>query len=246
MRSPWINLLCLPCAGASATMYMRWRRLLPAWIRVVPVELPGRGLRFAEPLVQSFDALVEQLCDEHVRDRSGHFALFGHSMGALLAYGMTQRLRALQQRLPCALFVSGSPAPSKRDASRYVNQGSDTELIVDLRRQGGTPDEVFENAELLRMTLNTLRADYRVCNSFVHRPVGPLPMPVHVFAGRNDDIAPPRLAAWQSETSMAYSLDWFEGGHFFIRQEEGLVLQVVVRELLHQFTGVTLPATAAA
>lgn len=55
MRPPLVSLLCLPCAGASATMYLRWRRLLPKWIQVVPVELPGRGGRLAEALVEDFD-----------------------------------------------------------------------------------------------------------------------------------------------------------------------------------------------
>ncbi len=237
VRPPLLNVLCLPCAGASATMYLRWRRLLPEWIRVVPVELPGRGERLAEPLAEDFDALVAQLCHEQASLLSGHFALFGHSMGALLAYGMAQHLRAAGLSLPQALFVSGSPAPSRRDPGRFQGKEGDAALIADLRKQGGTPQAVFDNAELLRLTLDTLGADYRVCQSFTHRAAQPLPLPLHVFGGRDDDISTERLQAWQKEAAGMFSLRWFEGGHFFIRQKEDLVLQAIVRELLHPVTG---------
>lgn len=170
-----LKLLCLPCAGASATMYLRWRRLLPRWIEIVPVELPGRGSRLGEHFVEDFGTLADRLCDEQaavMRGSSGGpqaFALFGHSMGALLAHGMAQRLRERGERLPRALIVSGSAAPSRRDTSRLQQAlGDDQALAADLRRQGGTPDEVFDNAELLRLTLDVLGADYRVCDSYRH------------------------------------------------------------------------------
>lgn len=92
MHAP-LTLLCLPCAGASATMYLRWRRLLPHWIRIAPVELPGRGSRLGEPAVEDFGQLVSLLCAEQRQAMRGRFALLGHSMGALLAFGMARQLR---------------------------------------------------------------------------------------------------------------------------------------------------------
>ena len=246
MRPPFIDLLALPCAGASATMYLRWRRLLPEWIRVVPVELPGRGGRLDEPFAQDFEQLVAQLCDEHAPSLLKRYALFGHSMGALLAYGIAQRQRALRSPLPQALFVSASAAPARRDPDRFAGKNHDHALIADLRQQGGTPDEVFGDAELLRLTLDTLKADYRVCESF--RPVAadPLPTPIHVFAGRQDDIEAERIEAWQREAGDSFSLDWFEGGHFFLRAHEQGVLAAIVRGLMHQFSRVERAAPALA
>lgn len=227
-------------------MYLRWRRLLPEWIRVVPVELPGRGSRLGEPFIEDFAQLVARLCEEHAGVLQGRYALFGHSMGALLAHGMARHQRSLQRELPQALFASASPAPSQRDPKRFAGKDSDQALVAELRQQGGTPQEVFDSAELLRLTLATLGADYRVCESFRHVPDHPLPVPIHVFAGRQDDIELARVQAWRSDTSRFFSLDWFDGGHFFIRQHEAAVLAAIVRGLVHQFSGVEHAMLAAA
>lgn len=237
MRPSCIDLLVLPCAGASAAMYLRWRRLLPEWVRVVPVELPGRGRRLGEPFAEDFDSLVAQLCEEQAASLRGSYALFGHSMGALLAWGIAQRQRALARPLPWSLFVSASPAPSQRDPERFAGMHHDAALIADMRKQGGTPEEVFASPELMRLALDTLGADYRLCDSFRRTAPPSLPMPVHVFAGRGDDIAAARIEAWRREAGGTFSLDWFEGGHFFIRPHEQQVLSAIVRELVHRFSG---------
>ncbi|MFB8830317.1 thioesterase II family protein [Azotobacter sp. CWF10] len=124
MRPPLIDLLVLPCAGASATMYLRWRRLLPSWVRLVPVELPGRGARLGEPCIEDFERLVAQLCDEQAGAMDGRCALLGHSMGALLAYGIAQRQRALSRR--CRGPCSSRRAPRRRGAIQSASPARTT------------------------------------------------------------------------------------------------------------------------
>jgi len=219
-----LDLLVLPCAGASATMYLRWRRLLPEWLRLVPIELPGRGARCNEPYVKDFDALVAMLCDEQAAALQGNFVLLGHSMGALLAYGMSLRQHALSRPLPRLLVVSASAAPRCRSSERYASRHDDATLIADLRKQGGTPDEVFTHGEMLRMTLATLAADYCVCASFRPGKSPALAVPIHAFGGRHDDIAQHDIEQWRQETGGRFSIEWFDGGHFFIRDQEPDVL----------------------
>jgi surfactin synthase thioesterase subunit len=233
MRGP-LSLLCLPCAGASAAMYLRWRRFLPPWVRIVPVELPGRGARMGEAFVEDFDAMVARICTEQAGAMHGDFAIFGHSMGALLAQGVTRRLQASRRPMPRALLVSGCAAPTRRDPERFDGGEDDDSLIAELRKQGGTPEEVFASDELMRITLDTLRADRRACRSHdVRATVGapPLPLPIHAFAGRQDDIEAQAMAAWSKETAGAFTLDWFDGGHFFLRQHETEFLAALVRHL---------------
>ena len=226
-----IALFVLPCAGASATMFLRWRRDLPPWIRLNPIELPGRGTRINEAFVDDFDRLVAQLCAEQADALQGHYALFGHSLGAWLAWGMAQHLRTLGARLPAHLFVSASPAPSMRDTDYFEGKDSDEALVEELRRQGGTPEEVLHSAELRRMSLDTLAADYRVGASFRHGHVDPLPIPLHALAGRDDDISAEQVRGWEAEATGLFTAEWFDGGHFFIREQQRQVLETVVRKL---------------
>lgn len=229
MQAP-VTLLCLPCAGASASMYVRWRRLLPAWITVMPVELPGRGSRIGDVPIEDYRKLVSLLSKERIGTLPARYALWGHSMGALLAYGMGVGLYKMG-RPPEALLVSGCAAPSRRDAKRFMGRNDDATLIADLRKQGGTPEEVLVNAELMRIVLNVLRADYRVCGSFHYTASERAPFPVHVFAGRTDDIGSEQIEAWSSVAGKGITTDWFDGGHFFIRDSEAQVLDVITRHL---------------
>ncbi|MFY0476113.1 thioesterase II family protein [Achromobacter marplatensis] len=226
-----ITLLCLPCAGASATMYLRWRRLLPAWIRVEPLELAGRGSRIADPFSAGFEAAVDDVCARARPWLSGRYALYGHSMGALLAYGAARRLCMLGLPPPQRLIASGSASPSARDNSRLARMRGQADLLDDLRRQGGTPQAVFDDAELLALTLAVLEADYALCLDYRHDDAAQLALPVHVMGGRRDDIAPERLRAWQDVTQEPATLEYFDGGHFFIRDSETAVLGAIAAHL---------------
>ena len=201
-----LTLFSLPCAGASAAMYLRWRRRLPSWVRVQPIELPGRGERLHETPEKTFDALAARLCDELAMNPSRRYALFGHSMGALLAYRVAHCLRARMRPLPVALLVSACAAPSQQDWKRYADKDSDASLIAELRKQDGTPEEVFENPELLSMTLGLLGADYRICASFRYQKLPPLSLPIHVFVGHADEIEVSKTAHWRLESAANISL----------------------------------------
>lgn len=215
-------------------MYFRWRRLLPAWIEIVPLELPGRGSRTTEPVVRNFDMLSSRLCQELLPGLTKTYAFFGHSMGALLAYDVVNKLRENKARMPTALFVSACGAPSGRTNEYFPSEKDTSSLVADLHKHGGTPGELFLDAELLRMAVNLLGADYRICESFLHPNLPPLPVPIHVFAGKDDDIEAHRLVAWKYESTMDITVDWFEGGHFFIQKNEASLLNTIVTRLKHE------------
>lgn len=225
-----VSLLCLPCGGASATIYARWRLHLPRWVRLVPIELPGRGARAAELFSCNIDELVEQLCLEHARVLETPYALFGHSMGGLLVYAMARHLQQQRRRLPSMMFASASPAPSS-DSWRFARRDSDEALLRDLHRYGGTPDDVLESPEMLRFALDTLAADYVLCNSFEYRGAAQLPIPLRILAGRDDEIRQEQLAAWRRETTASFGIHWFNGGHFYLRPQEKSVVRLIAQQL---------------
>lgn len=229
-----VNLLCLPYSGASAMVYSRWRRKLPAWLQVRPVELPGRGARLGEPLHTDMQGLARQLAAEQRLAANAPYALLGHSLGALLAFELAHALQGLGCNPPLALFACGTAAPTRRedyDGNNWREPKTDPELLDELRTLQGTPEEVLANPELMSLTLPILRADFLLCGTYAYRQRPALQCPLHVLGGENDRASDEQLDAWRLETRGAFYRQMFSGGHFFIHEHEDRVLAAVTRAL---------------
>ncbi|MDQ8728325.1 alpha/beta fold hydrolase [Bradyrhizobium sp. LHD-71] len=226
-----MRLLCLPYSGGSAMLYARWRRLLPSWIDVQPVEWPGRGVRMDEPLATDPLQLASQLASELHPNIDRPYALFGHSLGALIAFELAHSLLDRCAPAPLVLFASGTEAPAVRDGSRWRQPLSDAALLKELRGLRGTPDEALSNDEIMRMALPVLRADFLMCGAYVHRERRPLPCPIHVFGGDDDDTSRASLEAWKRETAAGFALDILQGHHFFIHTQQAEMLSLITSVL---------------
>lgn len=228
-----MDIYCLPYSGASALVYSRWRRKLPDWLAVRPVELPGRGSRLGESLQTDMCTLARQLAKELMPELRRPYALFGHSLGALLAFELTHALRELGCPPPLMLFASGTAAPTRREdyEKGYAQAKSDEELFAELRDLQGTSEEVLANRELMNLTLPILRADFLMCGRYRYRQRPLLELPIHVLGGKSDRSSMEQLQAWGEETVSDFSLSMFEGGHFFIHERESRVLQVIIERL---------------
>ncbi|MBR1143102.1 thioesterase II family protein [Bradyrhizobium sp. AUGA SZCCT0431] len=229
-----MRLFCLPYSGGSAMFYARWRRLLPAWIDVRPVEWPGRGARMDEPLATDPRELAAQLAGEIHARLEGPYALFGHSLGALIAFEVAHSLLDRGAPAPAIFFGSGTEAPAVRDGSKWRLPLSDDALLRELRNLQGTPDEALANAELMRSALPVLRADFLMCGAYTYRPRSPLPCPIHIFGGIDDETSRQSLEAWQQETSAEFALDMLPGHHFFIHTQQAELLDLVGSALARQ------------
>jgi surfactin synthase thioesterase subunit len=230
-----MRLICLPYAGGSAMVYARWKRSLPSWIDVVPLEWPGRGVRMDEPLHTDPSALADQLAAELVREPfAGPYALFGHSLGGLIAFETAHRLLARGAPAPRMLFVSGTEAPTKRDGDRWREPLNDDALREELLRLKGTPREAFESLEIMRSALPVLRADFLMCGNYVDRRREALPFPIHAFGGELDETDHEALKAWGRETAVAFGVDMLPGDHFFIHSQQAALLNRIATLLAHQ------------
>ena len=227
-----VRLLCLPHAGAGEAVYMPWRSGLPAWVDLVPVALPGRGRRLAEAPLAHCGALTELLYAELQPHLSGPYALFGHSMGALLAYELAHRARQFGGRAPCSLFVSGSASPTRRAADPAWS-GSDDEIWSVVRELDGTADELLQDAEWRSLVLPALRADLQLCARYQARARPPLDCPVFVLTGRSDPATRDAgaVAAWCRESQRGGELRCFPGDHFFVHDQRRPVISFITDKL---------------
>lgn len=238
-KTPWLRvvkhdpfaalrLFCFSYAGAGANAYRAWADAPFAGVEIVAVQLPGRETRMREEAFTAVTPLVETLVRELAPylDRKP-FLFFGHSMGALVSFELTRELRRQAKPLPRALFVSGRRGPDaaaeKRD--RVMHRMNDADLIAELREMNGTSAGVMEHPELLELLLPIFRADFSVCENWQYDDDAPLAMPIHAFGGVDDPgVSRDHLQAWERQTEAAYTLEQFEGDHFYVNHSRDQLL----------------------
>ena len=218
------QLFCLPHAGAGASVYREWVALLAPEVNVVPVQLPGREGRYKEPPRRSVFQLADELAGPLADLAGPDFALFGHSMGALLAYRLTQELVA-RGRPPRRLFVSGLCAPQLGPAWPEAHLLPDPDLITLMEELEGTSSEVLAHPDLVRLLLPLMRADLEVCATYRHPAEPALPVPVTALGGRRDPgVSVEEMQAWQQVTEGGFDAEFFPGGHFYLHTGQDEVL----------------------
>ncbi|MFN8470344.1 MAG: alpha/beta fold hydrolase [Caldilineaceae bacterium] len=229
-----LRLFCLPYAGAGASVYHAWSRLLPPTIELCAVQLPGREVRVREtPYTRFGEAITglgEALCP--LLDRP--YALFGHSLGALLAFELARWFRHRGHPEPEVLFVSSRRPPQLPEPYPPVADLPDEEFTAKIQeRYGGIPQVILQEPELMRMFLPILRADFKVLESYRYSVEPPLACALAVFGGSEDAIATPSaLHEWQQHTAAAFSMRQFAGGHFYLQTARAEVVASVVDVLL--------------
>ncbi|WKU07094.1 thioesterase II family protein [Micromonospora sp. HUAS LYJ1] len=231
-----VRLYCLPCAGGGASMFRRWATLLPDWVELRAVRLPGRQGRHREPSFtdchRGAEALADALAGPLAAEPPGGYAIFGHSMGAMLGY-LLIRLRQRAGLPPPALFAAASwPVAGAAPGVMPDPADTDEDFCATLRTLGGVPPEMLDDPQMLRLTLPILRADFQLCRSYRWRPDGPLPCPVAAFGGIDDRVTPPEgLAEWKQHSADFRGLRLFDGGHFFFQDRPEDLVTAVTSEL---------------
>jgi len=229
-----IRLLCLHPAGTGASFYQDWSTAMPADVEVLAVQLPGREGRFVEPPLSGYQQAVAATHAALRPYLARPYALFGHSMGALLAYGVALAARRHGDPAPERLFVSGTTGPGVARTRTGRAGWTDAELVDELVRMGGTPKEVLAEADLLALILPLLRTDFALCDSFEESAafsVGaqpPLDCPVSILGGDEDERPAADLAPWAAVTSAGSIQRGFPGGHFFLRDPSAAAVRAAV------------------
>jgi medium-chain acyl-[acyl-carrier-protein] hydrolase len=228
-----VRLFCFPYAGGAAHIFRQWARRLPEGVEVCAVEPPGRGVRWRERPFTSLGELVAAAGPALLPFMDRHFAFYGHSMGALIAFELARRLREAGRPEPAHLLVSGCRAPQLPDTRDDTYDLPDPEFVEELRRLRGTPPEVLEYEELLRLMLPLLRADFAVAQTYRYSEGPPLGCPLTAVGGlRDEEVTRAHLTPWRELTAGPFSLHMLPGDHFFLRASQDVLLEVIARQLV--------------
>ena len=222
-RSPELRLVCIPHAGGGASTFRDWSRGLPT-ADVGVVQLPGRAGRLGEPLVESVSAAADGAADAIARLATYPTVLFGHGLGALIAFEAARRLRDRQWPL-LALFVSGRRAPALRDPEPPIAHLPVSVFLAEVRRRfGGLPDAALSDDESAPLLVRSLRADFAMAEGYRYEQAAPFDCPIVACGGTADPHASPSdLVAWRTETRSRVSVHTFAGGHLYLERERAAV-----------------------
>uniref|UniRef100_A0AAU3GVM0 Alpha/beta fold hydrolase n=1 Tax=Streptomyces sp. NBC_01401 TaxID=2903854 RepID=A0AAU3GVM0_9ACTN len=226
-----VRLVCLPHAGGAASYWYPLSAAEAPEIEVLAVQYPGRQDRYREPCLTTIEALADQVTEALLPHRNRPIALLGHSMGAVIGFEVARRLEALGT-LPVALFASGRRAPSRHRDEDVHLRGVDG-IVAELRTMGGTDPQTLQDAEMLRMIVPTVRADYNAVENYSFQPGPPLSCPVHAMVGDSDNnVTLEDAEAWREHTTGGSELHVFSGGHFYLNQHQAEVVHLITDRLL--------------
>ncbi len=227
-----LRLFCFPYAGGGASIFRAWPNNSPLDLEVCPVQLPGRENRLLEPPFSRLSALIDSLTKVLLPYLDLPFAIFGHSMGALISFELTRELRRQHGLNPAMLFVSAHRAPQVPDAKAPIHHLPETTFLEKLRRLGGASETALENAELMRLMLPTLRADFALCENYHYTSEDPIRCPISAFGGLQDrEVSERDLAAWRYQTQSAFMLRMFPGGHLFLNLVPRSIVRAITDDL---------------
>ncbi|MEU2178572.1 alpha/beta fold hydrolase [Nocardia sp. NPDC019219] len=228
------HLLCFPPGGGSATAFRDLAQRFGAGVAVFAVQYPGRQDRVGEDLIADLVTLADRIAREVLAQGPlERLSLFGHSMGATVAFETARRLERAGQPV-ATLFVSGRPAPEFEETQR-LHLASDDDLIDDLVRLASDPAPL----ELLRaepglaeLVLPAVRADYQAVETYRHRAGEPLRAEIAALVGTEDPTMRPEQAeGWRAHTSGGFDRATFPGGHFYLDERGAEVAGFVARHL---------------
>lgn len=215
LREASVRIVCFHAAGCQPTVFAEWQRHLPANVCVTPVVLPMHGSRLSESMPQSFQEIANDLLDDcpELFDRAT--ILFGHSMGAIIAYEVACLLQ-MRGRQPVALVASGAQSPDRREVVDRTIGLTDDEFLDVLRAYGSIREDLLHDRAFLDYYLPIVRADFALCERYTWQSRPALSLPIHTFNGEEDThIGRDGIERWRNFTCIGCTHHVFRGGHFY-------------------------------
>ncbi len=225
------KIYCIPYAGGSAYIYKRLFKT-DDMLEIVPIELAGRGSRSSEGFYMRFEEAVSDVYDNIVNDINNNieYAIYGHSMGSLIAYEVYYKLKMQGEKLPNHIFLSGCRTPENMRKTKY-SEMNDDEFIISISKLGGTPVEILQNTEFGNAFLPILKSDFSMIEGYSSRKYEDLiTVPVTIFHGKDDFISQTEIQGWKALCNEV-SIYLFDGNHFFINHQFKEITRIIKYKL---------------
>ncbi|MER7700556.1 alpha/beta fold hydrolase [Streptomyces sp. NPDC096095] len=231
--APALRLICVPFAGAGPAAFQGWSGLLPESVEPWLLRLPGRESRFREEPRTEVPLVVKEAAAVLGPALDGPYALFGHSLGALIAFELARELRRSYGAEPAHLSVSARSAPHLPLRHAVVHQLPD-DLFLDALdvRFNAIPPAIRDEPQMRALYLPVLRADVTLLETYEYTEEAPLDCPITAYGGMEDpEFRGTELAEWSRHTASSHRLRMFPGGHFFLNEQRAELVSDVTEDL---------------
>lgn len=222
-------LFCLPYAGGSEVIYYKWKKYLNPSIQLESIELKGRGKRYGEIFYETLDEAVEDIL-RNIKDKimDDDYAIYGHSMGSLLAYELYYKIKEQKLKNPRHIFFSGYKAPSIIRKKENIYTLPDYDFMKKVIELGGTPEELVKNKELLEIFLPVIRSDFKILENYNYKErEDKIECDVSILNGKQDSINLEEILAWKKHVDKGFKVYNFEGDHFFINNNVENIINTI-------------------
>jgi len=221
-----------PWAGAGASVFRTWPDHLPESLELCVPCLPGRDARVDEAPVSLMAPLVASLAQEMLPWLNLPYALFGHSMGALVSFDLAHELSRIGSP-PAHLFVSGQRGPRLAYPGQPIFALPDERFLAEIKaRYNNIPQAVLEDRAMMRVLLRRLRADFTLVEDYRYRAERRLVSPITAFGGTEDRrITRELVEAWSAETSGSFKVCMLPGDHFFVNSSRADLISIICAQL---------------
>ncbi len=234
---PWVKrfpgdgsdgaVVVFPHAGGAATSYRQLATALADRnIDTYVVQYPQRADRLAEPAPDTLGDLAADLFAAGDWRNAGPLRLFGHCMGALVAFEFA-RIAERSGVEVTELWVSAGQAPSTVAGSPPAPL-TEREVLADMVDLDGTDPRLLADEDFVELLLMAVRADYQAFNRYSCDRTVRIEADLHALGGHADHrISQEMLRGWAFHTTAAFTLSLFDGGHFYINDHIDIVAELI-------------------
>lgn len=221
------SIISIPYAGGNRYSFVNFRAFFPSTLNFVTLELPGRGARLDEGLLNELPSMVNDLYTQIKPFLNHDYVIYGHSMGGMLGNLLIQKLNEYGEKMPLHFFVTGCRSPINNHSRKIFHSLSDDEFWQELQTLGGLPADILHNNALMDFFLPIIRADFKSVETYKYKKGVKYNVDITAITGLEDSIGEKDLKEWSNETSAELRTFCLPGGHFFINDHSKEIAKLI-------------------
>lgn len=224
--------ICFHHAGGSGAAFQKWMGYNGGDIEFMPLELPGHGFRRKEESIKKFKATIENVSSEISSLLKGReYVLFGHSMGAAMAFAVEYKLENEYGLKANKIIVAGRFSPVIEDPGDFRVAMGDEALVKEILRLDSKNAEIYNNEELLNFFMPIIKNDYELHEDFVYSGEK-IEASIIAHTGQDDyESSYKYMNSWNEVTNGLFKIVEYEGGHFFPHHLGNKYIEDIIEEV---------------